>query len=221
MKIIIDARFLDMAKQLFLKEENIYPSYIHQKIQEPLSAHPDMTIVKIGETFVCAPESYEHYKGILNKRVVCGKTALSFHYPYDIAYNVLIYKNKAFGKEEYIDSVVKDELKRNNIELINVNQGYAKCSCCVCDKGVITADNGIYEVLLKNGINALKIAPKHVKLSGYDYGFIGGASGEIDGRLTFFGDVSCHPDFLKIRDFCDFDYFREIPLTDVGTIISI
>ena len=102
-----------------------------------------------------------------------------------------------------------------------MNQGYAKCSTAVCDRGIITADETIYSACCENGINALKITQGNVKLSGYEYGFIGGASGIIDGKLTFFGDIRKHPDYLKIKEFCDFDYIPDFALTDVGTIMCI
>ena len=62
-------------------------------------------------------------------------------------------------------------------------------------------------------------------LSGYDYGFLGGASGLADGVLWFAGDLSRHPDFDKIMDFLDrreiaVRWFPDIPLTDVGSIIQ-
>lgn len=219
--LIVDARFVEKAKELWGDKYEIVPSFTHEKLQKPVSSHPDMTILPVGDVFVCCPESYEYYKEFLGERLISGKTALSSHYPNDIAYNVLIYKNKAFGKKDYIDSVVLKELKKRDIELVNVNQGYAKCSCAMCSNGVITADGSIFEALRKNGINSLKITPGYVKLTGYDYGFIGGASGVIDGKLTFFGDVSKHPDFLKIKEFCNFDYFGEFCLSDIGTIFCI
>ena len=221
MLLIIDVRYVSLAKEKWGKEYEIIPSFTHKKLQKPVCSHPDMTILPIGDVFVCCPESFDYYKSFLGNRVISGKTTLSSHYPNDIAYNVLIYKNKAFAKKDYIDSVALQELKKQNIELINVNQGYAKCSCAVCDNGVITADNSIFKSLCENGVNSLKITSGNVKLTGYDYGFIGGASGIIDGKLTFFGDVSKHPDFLKISKFCDFDYFSDFPLTDVGTIFCI
>ena len=221
MALIIDARFFDKAKMIWGKEHKIIPSFNNKNLQSSVSSHPDMSITPVGDVFVCCPESFKYYKGFLRERVICGKTSLSSHYPNDIAYNVLIYKNLAFGKKNYIDTVVLNELEKRNISVINVNQGYAKCSCTVCDDGVITADDSIYDALIKNDVRALKITPGHVKLSGYDYGFIGGASGIVLEKLTFFGDISKHPDFLKIKAFCDFDYFCDFELTDIGTIFCI
>lgn len=219
--IIIDSKFSDVAEKLWGNKHKIIPSFSCEKLQPQVASHPDMTIVPVGDVFVCCPESFDYYKAYLGKKLIRGETKLSPHYPNDIAYNVLIYKDFAFGKEDFLDPVVKKVLKDKNIKLINVNQGYAKCSSAVTKNGVITADKGIYEALVKNGVNALKINEGHVKLKGYDYGFIGGASGIIDEKLTFFGDVTQHPDFLKIKDFCEFSYIEDFELTDVGTIFCI
>lgn len=220
MAIIIDKRYLKIAQEHFTGEK-IIPSFCSDKIQEPVGAHPDMSLTQIIDVFVCSPDSFQYYKGFLGNRVICGKTNLSSHYPYDIAYNVLIYKDFAFCKAENTDAVVKEELAKRNIKIININQGYAKCSAAVCNEGIITADESIYRTAESCGINVLKITPGHVRLLGYDYGFIGGASGVVNGRLTFFGDIRQHPDYLKICDFCEFDYIPDFPLTDIGTIFSI
>ena len=220
-KIIIDARYEEIAKKQWGSQYEIIPSYCNKNLAEPVSYHPDMSLCRIRDCFVCCPESYDYYKRIITKNLIKGKTELNSHYPNDIAYNILVYGEFAFGKKEYIDPVIKEILKKQNIEIININQGYAKCSCAVSDKGIITADSGIYDELTKNSINALKITPGFVKLSGYDYGFVGGASGEIDGILSFFGDVSKHPDFENIKNFCEFDFICDFPLTDVGTIYCI
>lgn len=221
MKIIIDKRFTDIAEKQWGDNFEIIPSFCCEKIQSPVCAHPDMTLTKIEDVFVCSPDSYEYYSDCLGEKVIKGKTELSFHYPHDIAYNVLIYKGFAFAKAEYTDGVIKEELKKRNIKLINVNQGYAKCSAAVCSEGIITADETIYSACVENGIKSLKIARGHIKLAGYDYGFIGGASGIIGEKMTFFGDVSKHPDYSKIKEFCDFDFIWDFPLTDVGTIMCI
>ncbi len=220
-KIIIDARYEKIAQKQWGSKYKIIPSFCNKNLAEPVSYHPDMSLCRIGDCFVCSPESYDYYKKIIGQNLIKGKTSLNCNYPNDIAYNVLVYGENAFGKEEYIDPVLKEILKEQNIKIINVNQGYAKCSCAVSNKGIITADEGIYAELIKKGINALKITPGFVELSGYDYGFVGGASGEIDGILTFFGDITKHPDLKKIENFCEFEFLCDFTLTDVGTIYCI
>lgn len=49
----------------------------------------------------------------------------------------------------------------------------------------------------------LKTRPGYITLEGYQYGFIGGASVNLDeNTLGFFVDISFHPDNLSIIDFC-------------------
>ena len=62
-----------------------------------------------------------------------------------------------------------------------------------------------------------------VKLSGYNYGFIGGASVYLnpENTLLFFGDITKHVDYNNIKFFCDknnikIDYIPQIHLEDIG-----
>ncbi len=221
MAIIVDRRFVEKAIELWGDKYEILPSFCCEALQTPVNSHPDMTITPVGDIFVCCPEGYNYYKKLLGDRVVSGRTSLFCDYPHDIAYNVLVYKNFAFCKEEHTDPVVKEELTKRNIKIVNVNQGYSKCSAAVCDEGIITADKSIFSAAKASGIKTLMITPGHVEITGYEYGFIGGASGAIDGELNFFGDLSKHPDFKKINEFCKSKYFDGFPLTDIGTFFCI
>ena len=60
------------------------------------------------------------------------------------------------------------------------------------DHAIITADKTIHNAALQNGIDSLLIPPqKGIILKGYDYGFIGGATGLIsDHELAFSGDFN-------------------------------
>ena len=49
----------------------------------------------------------------------------------------------------------------------------------------------------------LLISSGDIKLEGYDYGFIGGASGKIsDNTVVFFGNAEMHPYYSSIRELC-------------------
>jgi len=111
---------------------------------------------------------------------------------------------------------------------VDVRQGYARCSCAAVDgRSVITADPGIAAALDALGdVDVLTVAPGHVLLPGFEYGFIGGASGRVGDELVFSGDLSAHPDFEAIEAFVTsrgvrLRYFPEFPLTDIGSIIEI
>lgn len=112
--------------------------------------------------------------------------------------------------------------------LVDVKQGYSRCSSSVVDgRSVITADPGIAAALEKLGdVDVLTVTPGHVLLPGFDHGFIGGASGRVGDELVFSGDLSAHPDFAAIGKFAEergvrLRYFPEFPLTDIGSIIEI
>jgi len=86
--------------------------------------------------------------------------------------------------------------------VVSVKQGYAHCSTAkICDNAVITADMGIYDAVIANGCDALLISSGNIKLTGYEYGFIGGASVLCDNKLLFFGDVTKHHDYNKMKEF--------------------
>jgi hypothetical protein len=127
------------------------------------------------------------------------------------------------------DKIIEDYMQENGIEIVDVKQGYTRCSTAGIGKNsAITADSTIYNALTKNGIDVLKIDSGSVRLDGYDYGFIGGACTMIDdGTVAFFGDIKTHPNFRKIERFCIIHNVKIInlaedkPLTDVGGAVKI
>ena len=151
---------------------------------------------------------------------------LAGNYPLDIAYNVLISGKNVFAKEQQMDSVLKEILQEKQYRIVPIKQGYAACSSVSAGNSIITADVTIAKAAEVSGLHVLQISPGDVVLQGYEYGFIGGASGYIDGVLYFFGDITKHRDFEKISLFLQkhqipFDYIPDFPLTDVGRLIGI
>ena len=204
----------------------------HPQLYEAVAYHPDMVICPVGDgKMVVEPIMYEYFKKALAPYSVVllkGQTELSRNYPSNIAYNIATVGSKAFIYSRYADKKVVKELKKRAVYLIDVKQGYTKCSTAVIDdSGIITSDLGIYAGALKNGIDSLLIEPGHIKLEGFDYGFIGGCCGNIGkSLLVFAGDPSFHPDwvaisnFLKKRGVTAVSLF-EGPLMDVGTVIPV
>ena len=111
--------------------------------------------------------------------------------------------------------------------IIDVKQGYARCSVCLLGtKGAITADGGIGAVLRKLDVEVLEIQSGGIELCGYNYGFIGGASLVVDKTAVFFGNVEDHPDGKKILDFVrskgfEAEYPGSFPLTDFGSAVIV
>ena len=226
-KIIVDNRYAEVANIYWGSQFEILPSKTATNLATPVCAHPDMVLVQVGDLFVAEPSVFSYYQNLLpEERIVCGKTHLSANYPMDIAYNVLISPKGAIANKAHTDVFLKEQLNALKTPLISVKQGYAKCSAAVAGNCVITADRGVLNAAEELGLSALLISPGDVRLYGYDYGFIGGATGFIDGTLCFFGDITKHRDFEQIHSFLQqndvpYTYIPDYPLTDVGTLIGI
>ena len=193
----------------------------------PEQQHADMQIIHInGNIFVCSESLYEYYKKALpGAEIYCGETPCG-KYPDNILYNACIIGNKMFCNSKYTDATVLQKAKEAGLNVIDVKQGYTKCSTAVvADNAVITSDKGLQKIYAENGIDVLLISEGHIILKGYDHGFIGGCCGKTDKDiLWFYGDITAHPDHPAIKEFCkkygcDIAYLKDRPLTDIGSIL--
>ena len=197
-----------------------------------VSTHPDMQICHIGGcNFVAEPTIYQYYKKHLNLygvNVTKGKKNISCNYPDDISYNIVITKSFLMHNIKYTDDIVIQYVQSLNKSIYNVKQGYTKCATCVIDNNaLITSDEGIYNLSIKNNIDCLLIEKDIIKLGERNDGFIGGCCGMIGyKKLLFCGDISLHKSYDKILGFAE-KYGVEIisssneELTDVGSIIPV
>ena len=208
----------------------IIPTIKIDSLYDAIATHADIQIHYLGNNrFVCAPEAFEHYK----KRLPCGfeliggSEKLSAKYPYDIAYNAAVLRNYVICNSAYTATEILSEYKSMSKEILNVRQGYSKCSICVVNgSAIITSDKGIAAQASAHGIDVLEIKPQHIKLRNLDYGFIGGATGLIkENVLAVNGDINTHPDGNRIKQFCkehgvELFTLKDGILEDIGTIIS-
>lgn len=119
--------------------------------------------------------------------------------------------------------------KFDNKCIIDVSQGYSKCSVSVVKKNVIITDDiSIYSAVSKyNEIITLYVEKGSVNIEKYNYGFIGGSCGLIDKDLLLFnGDLSLHTNYKEIVDFFEANNVKYIDikgklLTDIGSILPI
>lgn len=184
-------------------------------VPPPLSGHPDIFMCKLG-----AGDGAE---------IVFAKDdpepIISGIYPADIPYNAACTGKYFIHNLRYTSPRLYSRARELGMEMVDVRQGYAKCSTVVVDEDtIITYDDGIASASERVGMNVLHVRPGHVKLPGYDTGFIGGASGRVGDTIIFNGDLSGHPDGVDIRKFIssrglDVADFPEWPLTDIGSII--
>ncbi|MEA4832832.1 hypothetical protein SDC9_119120 [bioreactor metagenome] len=150
----------------------------------------------------------------------------TYKYPCDVLLNGVEIGEKLLCNPLTIDKKIMNIYDSKNI--IRVSQGYTKCNACVItNNALITEDEGIFIACRNNSIDCLKLESHSVKLDGYDYGFIGGASGKISKEIiAFCGDIDKHPEFDKIYSFCKNHGVNPIslssdPLYDYGSIIAV
>lgn len=224
----------------YLKSKGYEPQFTQPiaTTAEAISLHPDIIMCKLG-----VYDDSPVFRG--------DRTALGMTYPNDICFNACctgryFIHNLKYTSSELLSLIYGFEMPQRTSHiskyscnpacfdkdtaaemiLVNVKQGYAKCSIAVVDEhSIITYDDGIAKACLGAGMDVLHIRAGHVLLPGYSVGFIGGCSGRIGDEIVFNGDLSAHPDFHIIKSFIEkrglrCTWFSDYPLTDIGSIIS-
>lgn len=222
----------DIIKNLNKLNINIIKSIKCNETYNAISCHPDICVVKLNDNnILVAPNVYDYYYEnltLLGFNVIKGNLPIGSKYPNNIQYNLVILGNKVIHNFKYTDRVLLDYIEKNNMEKINVKQGYCKCSTCIVDENsIITSDEGIYKEVIKHNIDCLLIDKGHIDLFELNYGFIGGCSGLIsDDTLVFFGNIENHPNFQEIKSFVSSRNkkilsLKEKKLTDLGSLIPL
>lgn len=180
-------------------------------VSTPVAAHPDINMCRLGisndaDVMKALPEE------------------LGSDYPADIPYNAACTGKYFIHNLRHTAPSLLEAAQLAGMSMIDVRQGYAKCSCVIVDEdSIITYDHGIASRCEKAGMNVLLVRAGGIDLEGYNTGFIGGTSGRVDDAVIFCGDIDSHPDAVQIREFIekrglkviDFDF----SLTDIGSII--
>lgn len=201
------------------------------RVYSSISYHPDIQLCPLDRSsLIVAPGQYDYYRELLapyGLEVIKGESQLGEKYPENIAYNVGIIGSYAFHNSKHTDPILKRELEKRSIELIDIKQGYSKCSMAVlAEDKLITADRIIHKKASELGLTSLLISPGHIYLEGQDYGFIGGSTGFRAGELLLAGHLKDHPDMDRIKEFLEesdfkLNYLSDKRLEDLGSIFII
>ena len=182
-------------------------------VDKGISDHPDIFLCKMG----VRDDSPVFF---------ARKECLGKDYPDDVTFNAACTGKYFIHNLSCTDKNLLAEAKALGMTLINVRQGYTKCSIVVVDEeAIITYDEGIVKACSPyKDLSVLKVSPGFVRLDGFDTGFIGGASGRVGDEIIFNGDLFRHPDFLRIVKFIEgrglrCRWFSDYPLTDIGSIL--
>lgn len=197
---------------------SVMPS--NPSLPHPINSHPDMSAVTVCEKTFSSGGLAEFF-GCTDTGEAFGKS-----YPYDVLFNGFVLCGKLFCHKKTFSKAVLQFAEDNGIEVINVKQGYAKCSTIVLgNTGIITADKGIAD-LAKSLCKVLLTDEGGILLPPYDYGFIGGASFVLGDKVFFFGDIKKHKNADIITNFISECGYTSVslsdePLCDFGGGISI
>ena len=229
--VLVDNRISPTSVENLKKEgiEVIFTKNI-DNLYDAVKSHPDMQIHHLGENnFICEPTVFDYYKKILpDADIISGKTELNEKYPFDIAYNAAWVGNYVFHNFSYTDSILYEYYQALNLKLINVKQGYSKCSIAVInDNAIITSDLKVAQICENYNIDVLYVNPEDIRLNTLSNGFIGGICGKIDiDILAVNGNIQKLKSYDKIKTFLDKYCIKTINLNDeipydVGSIIPI
>ena len=206
----------------------------HPGLPAPVSSHPDMLLFFAPNAIFCTKSYYkiatdelEEISKVYGAPIRYIDEEYGKEYPADVLLNAL-----PMGKNLLCNTkTVARELLHLDRMPCHVNQGYTKCSSLpLGESALITSDASIAQKATEMGLDVLQIEAGHIFLDGYDYGFIGGCASfaprkNID-TVFFCGDITKHPDYNRIYEFCALHKHNAVSLSnlglcDVGTIFMI
>lgn len=230
---VVDGRIhKNMEKRLYKLDIKIIKTEKIQGACEAVSYHPDIMLHHLGlNRIMVAPNINNKIIYELEDngfQIIPGKSYIKGTYPYDVAYNATRLGSCLICNLNYTDEILLENARKLNLKLLNINQGYSKCSICVVnERAIITSDKGINKVLTAEGIDCCLIKEGQIVLEGMNYGFIGGAAGLVSQiELVFFGDISKHSDYEKLNRFLIKYEKKHLNLSenivnDFGTLIPL
>ncbi|MGM9642624.1 MAG: DUF6873 family GME fold protein [Eubacteriales bacterium] len=193
-------------------------------------SHTDLLIFILEDSLIARRSYYKIAKSELD--FICRNSDLKLilsddeageKYPNDCGLCAAISGKNIVCRKKSTDRTLLRVAEEKGYSVVNVAQGYAKCSSAVLPDGaLITADVGI----ARAAPDSLLIREGYIDLPGYGYGFIGGASGSFGNTLYFCGRIEDHPDYIAIKDFAD-RHGAELcslgnhKLFDVGTLFFV
>lgn len=199
-----------------------------------LAGHADLTVLHAGgEKLFLAPylkgSAFAEDLKAQGAQLVFPRFQQNSSYPADVQFNVSLIGKYMIGNPKTAAAEFVDYLTNGaGRNVIPVRQGYSRCAVCIVDsESIITADRGIAAAASAGGLQVLLIHEGHVRLDGYAYGFIGGASFKLaSDKLVFTGKLDLHPDrdgiltFLTERGIEPI-YLTQEPIFDIGSAIPI
>ena len=229
---LVNCNFPDRAIKELSKYATVIPLPAAHYLTAPMAHHPDMLVFVGSGLFVCHRKYYIENSVLIDSivarsalKLVISDEEIADTYPHDAIFNACTVGKFLICNTKNVSEHILDMASKNGLEPLHVNQGYTKCSTLIVGSNeLITSDRGIHAAAQGVGIKSLLIDSGNVTLKPYNYGFIGGASGTLDNKVFFCGNLDGHPDKERIVSFisdcgkeCVFLPFEE--LEDTGSIL--
>lgn len=221
--IFIDERSSKEETTELKKFGNVIKIPTYNKLYESIQGHVDILLSLLNDKTLLFHRN-------IDKNFVDGITKLGFtvkftnkslekSYPKDIILNGVNLKDYFIHNIKYTDSILLDNVRDK--KLINVKQGYTKCSVAIVnDKAIITSDIAIAKTLEAYNFDVLLLPPGDILLEGLNYGFIGGTCGLVDKNiLAFFGSLDKYAYGREVKEFLKKHNVEPYYLSD-GTLID-
>ena len=186
----------------------------------PVSKHADMLLGVVDGRLIVTRSYYEKNAGLFaGCDPVITDERHGKEYPGDVLLNFIDTKNAVIGYKKALSKLI-------NKPVINVKQGYARCSTLVYGGFAVSADKGILNALASLSFDTFEISPGQIELPGYESGFIGGASFADGDDVYFFGSLSYHPDGSTIKEYilshgAIIYELADVPLIDLGGAVTV
>lgn len=198
-------------------------------LYEAVDGHPDMLIsLTGGKSLVVHRDMDQDFLGrlgLLCFDVTLSRESIIGSYPGDVLLNAVNLPGLFIHNLSCTDGSLLAAAEGK--KLVNVKQGYTKCSCAVVTgHALITSDKSVHRALSQTDIDVLLLPPGDISLPGLDYGFIGGTCGLIDeNHMAFYGDLSFYSYGEEVLAFLNKHnvepvYLRRGKLADRGSILG-
>jgi hypothetical protein len=197
----------------------------HESVVGALSGHPDISIFHNGKNIIVSADIPAHVCNALKKHDIkyqqAGEVSGPDH-PYSATFNASGTENVLIHNIKFTAVPVLDLYPGK--EIIDVKQGYARCSTLLLDDNhLITSDVGIAGKCRASGKDVLLVSPGDIVLPGMEYGLFGGCCGIINDTVVIYGSLQYHPQGSEIQNYihkCGLKIFELVdePLQDVGGI---
>ncbi len=229
-KVILSSSAVYLAEYIQSMGVDVFADYCNLSVDKRISDHADVSYFFDSQDTLFVSKSVEDtidsFRDVY-KNVVIVQDEQTENYPFDVQLNCVAVGKHFICNKKTVSKQILEHMKNLGFEIINVNQGYTKCSVLpVTENAIITDDSSVYDVCQKHNIDVLLISKGNIKLQGFPYGFIGGTGGKISvNKILFNGDIRNHCDYDKIEMFLkqhNIDWVcTEGELIDIGSILPL